>query len=255
MLKAISLHKTYKNSIPAVQDVTIQLERGCTLGLIGESGCGKSTLARLLCCLEECDRGVVELDGVPRRRGLRGDSSLREFRRQVQIIFQDSSGSLDPRRTVYEALAEPLDNYEGLSRKEKDRRIGSLLERVALEVATSRRYPHELSGGQRQRVVIARALAVRPDYLICDEPVSSLDADTQQQILELLRALQQHNRMGCLFISHDIALTARISDSICVMRGGKIIETLPSSKALAPVITSALHPYTRSLFADVLDPA
>jgi peptide/nickel transport system ATP-binding protein len=225
MLAAKELHKRYKNGVHAARGITLSVERGETVGLVGESGCGKSTLARLLCCLEAPDSGAVELDG---RRYTSRDKKA--FFRQVQIIFQDTSGSLDPRYTVYQTLEEPLDNYERLSHREKTRRIGELLEAIALPVEKARSYPHELSGGQRQRVVIARALAVKPAYLICDEPVSSLDRETQEQILQLL--VERGQRLGCLFISHDIALTARISDRICVMAHGSIVHELSAPHAL-----------------------
>jgi ABC-type dipeptide/oligopeptide/nickel transport system ATPase subunit len=168
----------------------------------------------------------VELDGVIRNTGKRGKihaGSLRDFYKRVQIIFQDSSGSLDPRRTVRETLEEPLDNYQRLSRTEKRRNIMELLERVGLPGEKAKRYPHELSGGQRQRVVIARALAVNPEYLICDEPVSSLDPESRDKIADLLSTLREQNRIGCLFISHDPELTARMTDSVLVMSAGKIL--------------------------------
>ncbi|GHV76515.1 hypothetical protein AGMMS49942_13360 [Spirochaetia bacterium] len=231
MLAAYNVHKTYHNDVHAVQGVSLRIERGAALGLVGESGCGKSTLARLLCCLERCDQGTVELDGVIRNtHGKGGAGSLRDFYKRVQIIFQDSSGSLDPRRTVRETLEEPLDNYQRLSRTEKQRNIRELLERVGLPGEKAKRYPHELSGGQRQRVVIARALAVNPEYLICDEPVSSLDPESRDKIAGLLcdlvrsPSLREQNRIGCLFISHDPELTARMTDSVLVMSAGKILE-------------------------------
>jgi ABC-type dipeptide/oligopeptide/nickel transport system ATPase subunit len=154
---------------------------------------------------------------------------LKEFRRKVQIIFQDSTGSLDPRMTVREALAEPLENlslpYRRASRKEKNHRIDALLERVGLDAGKAFSYPHELSGGQRQRVVIARSLAAEPEYLICDEPVSSLDAESRDGIVTLLISLRKETGMGCLFISHDPALTMRMSDRIYIMKDGQIGET------------------------------
>ncbi|MDR2247324.1 MAG: dipeptide/oligopeptide/nickel ABC transporter ATP-binding protein [Treponema sp.] len=235
MLAAINVQRTYENTIHAVRRVSIEIEKGVTVGLLGESGCGKSTLARMLCCLERCNGGAVELDGSiynePRftRLKFRNASLLKEFHRKVQIIFQDSNGSLDPRMTVRQALAEPLENfsppYRRASRKEKRRLIDELLERVGLDTGKARGYPHELSGGQRQRAVIARALAADPEYLICDEPVSSLDAGSRDGIVKLLVSLRKETGMGCLFISHDPVLTMQMSDRIHVMEDGKIVET------------------------------
>jgi ABC-type dipeptide/oligopeptide/nickel transport system ATPase subunit len=224
--------KTYENTLHVIRGLSIEIEKGVTVGLSGESGCGKSTLARLLCCLERCDRGTVELDGIicskPRFK-FRDASLLKEFRRKVQIIFQDSNGSLDPRMTVRQALAEPLGNfslpYRRASRKEKRRRVAELLERAGLDSDKAYNYPHELSGGQRQRVVIARALAAGPEYLICDEPVSSLDAESRDGIVTLLVSLQRETGMGCLFISHDPVLTGQVSKRIYVMKDGRITET------------------------------
>jgi ABC-type dipeptide/oligopeptide/nickel transport system ATPase subunit len=186
----------------------------------------------MLCCLERCNGGAVELDGCICNEGrfkFRTASFLKEFRRKVQIIFQDSNGSLDPRMTVRQALAEPLENfslpYRRASRQEKYRRIGELLERVGLDTEKARSYPHELSGGQRQRVVIARSLAVDPEYLICDEPVSSLDSESRDEIVKLLISLRKETGMGCLFISHDPVPTTQMSDRIHVMEDGKIVET------------------------------
>jgi ABC-type dipeptide/oligopeptide/nickel transport system ATPase subunit len=232
LLAALNVQKTYDNAIHAVRGVSIEIEKGVTVGLSGESGCGKSTLARMLCCLERCDKGIVELDGSiynGLRLQFKNVFSLKQFRGKVQIIFQDSNGSLDPRMTVRQTLAEPLDNfsllYRRASRKEKHRRIGELLERVGLDAGKARSYPHELSGGQRQRVVIARSLAVNPEYLICDEPVSSLDAESRDGIVKLLISLRKETGMGCLFISHDPVLVMQMSSRIYVMEDGRITET------------------------------
>jgi ABC-type dipeptide/oligopeptide/nickel transport system ATPase subunit len=175
--------------------------------------------------------GAVELDGVVYNgphSGFPNVIPLKKFRREVQIVFQDSGGSLDPRMTVGRILAEPLGNfsldYRRASREGKERRAGELLERVGLDRGKARSYPHELSGGQRQRVAIARALAADPGYLICDEPVSSLDAESRDAIVKLLVLLQQETGMGCLFISHDPALTARVSSRVYVMEDGGIRE-------------------------------
>lgn len=232
MLRAEDLQKTYEKTVHAVRGLSITIEKGVTTGLLGESGCGKSTLARLLCCLERCDGGTVELDGgLCNGPGLRAGKvfSPREFRKKVQIVFQDSSGALDPRMTLGRAVAEPLENfsppYRHASRKEKLRLIGEVLERVGLDTGKARLYPHELSGGQRQRAAIARALAAEPEYLICDEPVSSLDPESRDGIVKLLASLQKETGMGCLFISHDPVLAGQICSRIHTMAGGKITET------------------------------
>ncbi|MDR1655286.1 MAG: dipeptide/oligopeptide/nickel ABC transporter ATP-binding protein [Treponema sp.] len=228
MLRARDIHKQYGHDVHAVRGLSIEIERGAAVALAGESGCGKSTLARLLCCLEWCDGGTVELDGCI-YNSFRGGYSLNKFRRKVQIIFQDSAGSMDSRMTLRQTIAEPLDNFDPLfrraSRKEKDRRIAELLDQVGLNMDKARCYPHELSGGQRQRALIARALAPHPEYLICDEPVSSLDAESRDRITELLFSLQRQTGLGCLFISHDPILSSRISSRIHIMEQGKIVET------------------------------
>jgi peptide/nickel transport system ATP-binding protein len=239
MLQAVNVAKNYGNDVHPVRGVSIEIEQGSIVGLAGESGCGKSTLARLICCLEWCDGGTVELDGRiynSFRSGQRGGYSLNKFRKKVQIIFQDSNGSLDPRMTLRRTIAEPIENFNPLfrftPRKEKDRRVEELFEQVGLDHDKARAYPHELSGGQRQRAVIARALAMSPEYLICDEIVSSLDAESRDQIAELIRALQKQSGMGCLFISHDPALSARMSSRIYIMEQGKIVETrIPAAGA------------------------
>lgn len=235
MLLGKDVQKTYRET-KAVQGVTIQIAQGETAGLVGESGCGKSTLARMLCGLTTPDAGTVSLDGTVFLKKM-------QFWKRVQIVFQDSSGSLDPRLKIYKTLEEPITNYASYSQTEKQKQIHKLLESVHLSYDVSRKYPHELSGGQRQRVVIARALAVNPDYLLCDEPLSGLDGDTQEHILDLLTSLKKERRLGCLFISHDLGLCTRVSRSLYVMFAGRIVERLSSE-----AVRSAVHPYTRSLF-------
>jgi ABC-type dipeptide/oligopeptide/nickel transport system ATPase subunit len=221
--------------VEALRGVDIILRRGGVTGLVGESGCGKSTLARILCGFEQPDDGSVALEpAVP----------AKSFRKNVQMIFQDASGALDPKETVAQALKEPLRNFERPPRGAFARRMAELLSAVGLGAELLSRYPHQLSGGQRQRVIIARALAAKPQYLICDEPVSSLDPDIREQILSLLKSLCKGKNMGCLFISHDLAAAAEICDRVCVMFAGKIVETLPAGDLSG----LAAHPYTRSLF-------
>jgi ABC-type dipeptide/oligopeptide/nickel transport system ATPase subunit len=236
MLSASLIYKRYAGGADALRGVSMVLRPGEITGLVGESGCGKSTFARILCGLEPPDSGAVSLERRIHKK---------EFRRRVQMVFQDANGALDPKATVSQALDEPLRNFGRLPRKIRAGRMRELLHAVGLGVQFLPRYPHELSGGQRQRVVIARALAANPEYLVCDEPVSSLDAGIRSQILELLRSLVEARNTGCLFITHDLAAAAEICDRVNVMFAGRIVETLPAS-LLADI---AAHPYTRSLFA------
>ncbi|MDR1603268.1 MAG: ABC transporter ATP-binding protein [Gracilibacteraceae bacterium] len=234
MLTANSIYKRYAGA-EALRGISMVLRPGEITGLVGESGCGKTTLARILCGLTPPDSGAVSLAGCRPKK---------EFRRRVQMVFQDAGGALDPKATVAQALDEPLRNFGRLPRPLRAERALELLQAVGLEARLLPRYPHELSGGQRQRVVIARALAPNPEYLVCDEPVSSLDAGIRSQILELLRSLVQGRNAGCLLITHNLAVAAQICDRVSVMFAGKIVETLPAHR-LADL---AAHPYTRSLF-------
>ncbi|MDR1302963.1 MAG: dipeptide/oligopeptide/nickel ABC transporter ATP-binding protein [Treponema sp.] len=222
MLSLRDITKRYPNGTQVLQGLNLTLEKGSILGLVGESGCGKSTLARIICMLEDFQGGDICLDGVSYRKLKVQERRL--VRRRVQMVFQDASGSLDPRQRVFHMLQEPLRNYESLSRSALQKRVEGLLKAVGLDTAKAENYPHELSGGQRQRVLIARALATEPEYLICDEPVSSLDQENQERILALLVPLLKAKRLSCLFITHDISLAARVSGGILVMRAGKIEE-------------------------------
>jgi oligopeptide transport system ATP-binding protein len=192
MLEAVELFKKYPGGARALQGVSISLHSGETLGLAGESGCGKSTLGKLLIRLEEPDSGSVLLNGTDYTK-LTGEK-MRSLRRKIQMVFQDTFGSLNPRLTVAQTLSEPLNNYFTLSDKDKKEQIRNLLEMVGLQLTHCQRYPHELSGGQRQRVVIARALSVQPEWIICDEPVSSLDVLIQQQILKLFEQIKEQKK-------------------------------------------------------------
>jgi ABC-type dipeptide/oligopeptide/nickel transport system ATPase subunit len=245
VLTVRDLTKTYPNGRRALRGVSLTLEKGSVLGLVGESGCGKSTLARLICALEDFQGGDIRLDGLS-YRGL-PERARRLLRRRVQMVFQDSGGSLDPRRTVFQALEEPLRNFRRLPGPALREGAAALLDALGLDRAKGRSYPHELSGGQRQRVVIARALAADPDYLICDEPVSSLDRENRERILEVLSTLREEKGLGCLFITHDLSLAVRMSRRVLVMREGRGVEELTAEQAAqAPCFRD---PYTRSLFA------
>jgi oligopeptide/dipeptide ABC transporter ATP-binding protein len=227
-----------------VDDVTFHIGPGETLGLVGESGCGKTTVGRLILRLLPVTAGRIVFDGqdvthLPERR-------LREFRRQVQVVFQDPYSSLNPRLTVRDIVGEPLRNF-GASRRAAAARVAELLDTVGLPAAYMGRYPHAFSGGQRQRIGIARALALGPRLLVCDEAVSSLDVSVQAQILNLLADLQQELGLALLFISHNLAVVRHLSHRVAVMYLGRLVEIAPE----AALFEHPRHPYTRALLAAV----
>jgi len=233
----------------ALAGVSFRLGAGETLGLVGESGSGKSTLARALLRLIPAARGTVMWCGVDLLSC--GPATLRRQRRDLQMIFQDPLGSLNPRMTVGEALAEPLVIFEpSLAARERRARIEEMLDRVGLAREAARRYPHEFSGGQCQRIGIARAMMMRPKLLICDEPVSSLDVSIQGQIVNLLMDLQQEFGTAMLFISHNLALVRHISHRVLVLYLGRVVE----DAARDALFAAPAHPYTRALLAAVPDP-
>lgn len=234
-----------RRSRTAVDGVGFELDRGETLGLVGESGSGKSTTARMILGLERVDSGTVLLDGadVTTVRG----AARRALHRRIQVVYQNPYASLNPRFTVEELLTEPLRNHHIGAKEEWGGTVRRLLDDVALPAGTERRRAAELSGGQRQRVAIARALALGPELLVCDEPVSALDVTVQARILELLIGLQERHALSYLFISHDLAVVAQVSDRIAVMRDGRIVESGPADELLR----SPNHPYTKELLAAV----
>jgi oligopeptide transport system ATP-binding protein len=238
-------------SVRAVDGVDLEIRRGETLGLVGESGCGKSTLARLITALLPVTAGKITLDGqdITRMRG----RSLRRIRRKMQMIFQDPFASLDPRMTVGDILQEPLDNFGIGTGRERRNRIQELLRLVGLNPNFNNRYPHEFSGGQRQRIGIARALAVNPSFIVCDEAVSALDVSIQAQIINLLQDLQHEFNLTYLFIAHDLAVVRHLSDRIAVMYLGKVVETADRND----IYDRPQHPYTKALLSSipVPDPA
>jgi len=230
--------------LTAVRDVSLRVARGGVLGLVGESGSGKSTLAQIIMRLEPETSGRVRFDGTDITHLTGG--ALRPFRRRFQMVFQDSTASLNPRKTVRRTLGESL-GLADVSAPDCPRATAELLEQVGLDRSFADRYPHQLSGGQRQRVAIARALAMRPELLVADEPVSSLDVSLQAQILRLLIELRDRLALTMIFISHDLALVHHLCDEVAVMQAGSIVER----GAPADVLLRPQHDYTRMLLAAV----
>ncbi len=232
-------------SIRAVDDVSFSVNEGETFGLVGESGCGKTTLGQTIIRLHDPTEGRVEFQGRDIARISAGE--MRPIRRDIQMIFQDPSASLDPRMTVGSVIAEPLNINSKLSKQEKQDRVQELLRVVGLNSYFSNRYPHEFSGGQRQRIGIARALALNPRLVICDEPVSALDVSIQAQVLNLLKNLQEQFNLTYLFIAHNLAVVAHISDRIGVMYLGKLVEVAASQE----ITDHPRHPYTQALISAI----
>jgi peptide/nickel transport system ATP-binding protein len=231
--------------VRAVDDVSFEIQRGETLGLVGESGCGKSTVGRAILRLYEPTAGKIRFDGQDITN--LGEGELRPLRRRMQMVFQDPFASLNPRHSVGRMVGEPLRVHGLASGRTANRRVRELLEIVGLPADAATRYAHEFSGGQRQRIGIARALAVNPDFIVADEPVSALDVSIQAQIINLLENLQEEFDLTYLFIAHDLAVVRHISDRIAVMYLGLIVEVSPADE----LYENPLHPYTISLLSAV----
>jgi oligopeptide transport system ATP-binding protein len=237
-----------KGFVKAVDGVSFSVRRGETFGLVGESGCGKSTLSRLIMRLIDADEGEILFDGRDWLKQKGGE--LRRQRRHMQMVFQKPFESLNPRMTVGEIIGAPFEIHGQARGAAKDRRVRELLEKVGLDPDYASRYPHEFSGGQRQRIGIARAIALNPKLIICDEAVSALDVSVQAQILNLLKQLQREYQLTYLFISHNLSVVKHMSDRIAVMYLGKIVEIAPADELYA----NPKHPYTKALLSAIPQP-
>lgn len=246
--KGLAFHKEV-GAVKAVDGVSFSIDEGETLGLVGESGCGKSTIGRVILGLETATAGNV-LFQAKDLASLR-PQELRHLRKDMQIVFQDPYGSLNPRMTVESIVMEPMEIHGIGNRRERSNRVVELLEKVGLDPGYRKRYPNEFSGGQRQRIGIARALALNPRFIICDEPVSALDVSVQSQVVNLLQDLQAELGLTYLFISHDLSVVKHISDRVAVMYLGKIVEIAGKSE----LYSNPLHPYTQALLSAIPIPS
>lgn len=238
--------KTPRGMLHAVDDVTFSLEQGKTLGVVGESGCGKSTMGRTILRLLEPTDGEVLFEGADVSR--LNAAEMRSMRTKMQMIFQDPFSSLDPRKSVSQTILEPIRLHRLItSKKEQQERVRELMETVGLSERLVNSYPHELDGGRRQRIGIARALAVDPQFIVCDEPVSALDVSIQAQILNLMKDLQEKIGLTYLFITHDLSVVNHFSDDIMVMYLGRLVEKAPSEELFA----HPTHPYTKALLSAI----
>ena len=240
------LLRRHIDDVKAVDDVSFSIKEGTTVGLVGESGSGKSTIGKTILKLVGATSGEILFEG--RDILSLSEKEFRPLRREIQMIFQDPFGSLNPRHTVFQIVAEALEiHFPEMSRSDRRERVSELMKQVGLKVEMMERYPHEFSGGQRQRIGIARALAVKPRFIVCDEPVSALDVSVQAQIVNLLEDLQEELGLTYLFIAHDLAVVEHMSDEVLVMYRGKIVE----SASAEAIYESPQHEYTKRLLAAV----
>jgi len=231
--------------LKAVDNVSFKIEEGEILGLVGESGCGKTTCGKTILKIYEPDSGKIIYRGDDITNLSR--SEMRKYRKKMSIIYQDPFGSLDPRMTIGGIISEPMEVHNLYSKREREKKVIELMEKVGLTSEQINRYPHEFSGGQRQRIGIARALAVNPEFIVADEPVSALDVSIQAQILNLMQDLQKEFGFTCLFITHDLSVIKHICDRVAVMYVGKIVEIAPKKE----LFTNPKHPYTEALLSAV----
>ena len=238
---------TPRGELHAVDNVSFNIEKGKTIGVVGESGCGKSTLGKTLMRLHDATAGQVIYDGVD-IAGMPIKQFKKEYRSKIQMIFQDPYASLDPRMDVLQLIEEPIKvNNRNLSKQEIEKRAQEMMELVGLAKRLETAYPHELDGGRRQRIGIARALSLNPDFIVCDEPVSALDVSIQAQILNLLQDLQKERGLTYMFITHDMSVVKHISDDIAVMYLGQMIEKCPANE----IFKNTIHPYSQALLSAI----
>lgn len=242
-----SFSSSKKRYVHAVEHVDMEIWKGETIGLVGESGCGKSTLGRLLIRMLDPSGGRVFFDGddITTMK----ESELRAYRQRMQLVFQDPYASLNPRMTIMDTLSAPLRNY-GIQKRECRDRVYAISEKVGINPEWMLRYPHEFSGGQRQRIVLARALILQPEFVVCDEPVSALDVSVRSQVLNLMQDMQEEMKLTYLFISHDLSVVRHISSRIVVMYLGRIVEQAPAEE----LMLHACHPYTQALISAIPQP-
>ena len=243
-------YPTARGVLHAVDDVSFSLEGGKTLGVVGESGCGKSTLGKTILRLEDPTSGSIQFEG--KEIGGLSTGEFKHYRKEMQMIFQDPFASLNPRMSVRQIIAETFDIYPELCPKEEiGKRLDELMDTVGLAKRFANSYPHELDGGRRQRIGIARALSMRPKFIVCDEPVSALDVSIQAQILNLLQDLQEQMGIAYIFITHDLSVVKHISDEICVMYLGQVVEQCATKE----LFNNTLHPYTQALLSAIPVPS
>jgi oligopeptide/dipeptide ABC transporter ATP-binding protein len=245
LLRVEDLKVYYEKKIKAVDGVSFHVNTSEIVGIVGESGCGKSTLGKSILQLIPSTSGKIFLEDTD-LTSLHGEA-LRKRRKDIQMIFQDPYGSLNPRQTLFDILREPLQTHLNLSKIEQKQKIEKTLERVGFSISSLKKYPHEFSGGQRQRIAIARALIIEPKMIIADEPVSSLDVSIQAQILNLLKEIQKETKISMIFISHNLAVVRHLVSKVYVMYLGKIVE----SAATEEIFSNPLHPYTKALLSSV----